>query len=287
MKKQILKLAVLLAMPVIALQSCSKDEESQNTATVNMGSATISGRLTGDVVLNNGQLEGLAGVTITATINGADLVTQAAPGAIFGTKTYTATTDANGFYTLTVDVNNKPVNVTLNVPQTITVTQTKEDGTQTRSVFNRTTAVSNPSLSRGQSSVQDFVYDFSQPAILGKVTIKGKVDFRNDLCKGVSTELDSQLNVVPAGTVLIFTWENDNGNDREVIIPVKADGTYEFVTETTSSLEITIKGRKFRAELKETNNDGDCVGAQYDFTLSSQTITINRDETEFIDLEYN
>jgi hypothetical protein len=86
---------------------------------------------------------------------------------------------------------------------------------------------------------------------------------------------------------LIFTWQNDNNNKREVIIPVKADGTYEFVTETTSSLIIKIKGRRFRAELKDTNNDGDCVGSQYDFTLSEQTITINRDETEFLDLEYN
>jgi hypothetical protein len=285
MKKQFIKMVVLLALPLIVLQSCSKeDEESKNTSTVNMGSATITGRLTADLILNNGEIEGLSGVTITASIPSNDLVTNnTAP--ISGNRVFTAVTDANGFYTLNIDVNNKPVNVTLNIPGSVLANQTKENGSIVRVNFT-TNAVSGPiTLNRGQVHVHDAKYSFSQTASIGKATIKGKVEFRNDLCKGISSDLDSQLNTVPANTFLIFNW-GSGANAREIVIPVGTDGKYEFVTDITDATTFSIRGRKFRAERKSLNFDNDCVGKDHDYNLSVQFVNVNRDEVEFRDFVF-
>jgi phosphatidate phosphatase APP1 len=116
MKKQILKLTMVLVLPLMLInQSCKKESEDTKSTNVTMGSATITGRITGDIILNNGLKEGIAGIKITGRINTADLITTGSVATAGLTRTYEATTDANGNYTLTVDVNSKPVVVTLDI----------------------------------------------------------------------------------------------------------------------------------------------------------------------------
>jgi len=76
MKKQFLKITIALALPfVMFTQSHKKDNEDTKTSNVAMGSATITGKITADMILNNGVREGVAGIKFTGRINTSDLIT--------------------------------------------------------------------------------------------------------------------------------------------------------------------------------------------------------------------
>lgn len=292
MKKQFLKITMLLALPfVFALQSCSEEEEeSKNTATVSMGSATITGRITADLILNNGQKEGVQGVKVVARINTSDLITTGNVNAAGLTRAYEAVTNANGEYTLTVEANSRPVNVSLEIPQTFNQTQTLENGTTRPTVFNRTTFVPTPvTITRGQVYTQNADYNYNIPSEIGTIKISGEVFYRNNLCKGISVELDSQIAVVPANTALVITWNDDNGNARESVVNVDANGKYEFTIETANANKtITIRGRKFYADRNDIDGNGDCVTETgYGYTRPSFNVNINKNEEEKREIEFN
>ena len=127
MKKQFLKITIALALPfVMFTQSHKKDNEDTKTSNVAMGSATITGKITADMILNNGVREGVAGIKFTGRINTSDLITTWSVVTSGLTRTYEATTDADGNYTLTVEVISKPLGVTLDIPQSFNAEQTLE-----------------------------------------------------------------------------------------------------------------------------------------------------------------
>lgn len=288
MKKQLIKVALLLAVPFTMLQSCT-DDDSKNTAIAPAGSATITGRVTADLVLGNGSKEGAAGVKVTATINTQDLVTNPVSGVTYATKTYEALTDANGNYTLAVDANVKAVAVTLAFPASFAATQTTENGTTRRVLFNRIGG--NPSagsLSNGQAATFDVDYNFTNIDATAKCTVEGDVMYRNDLCKGISPSLDSQVAVVPANTILIATWTDDNGNNREVEVAV-TNGKYSFAVETKNAAKtINLTGRKFYSSRKAPSG-GNCVTTNdHGYSHAGVSRSVNKGETEKkVDITFN
>lgn len=284
MKKQLFKISMLLALPVLLLtQSCKKDSEENKSTSVAMGTATITGRITADMILNNGTKEGVAGIKVTGRINTADLITTGNVATAGLTRTYEATTDANGNYTLTVDVNSKPVGVTLDIPASFNAEQTLENGVKKQTLFTRNNAVpATITLTRSQVATQNADYDYEVSPLLGTVKLSGEVFFRNDLCKGVSAALDSQINIVPANTLLVVTWNDDNADPREIEVSVGANGKYEFMVETKNANKVlTIKGRKFYADRKSPNINDSCITEKnYGYTLPTQNVSINKNESE-------
>lgn len=282
MKKQLLKITLLLAASVTLLQSCS-DDESKNTATVNMGSATITGRVTADVILNNGvKKDGLAGFTVTATISTQDLVTV--PSGTYPNKTYTAVTDANGNYTLSVEANVKPVNVTINYPNEFYGAQITESNTSRRVRYFGATPAGGAGfqVTNGQVVTRDIDLpnydDANQNLGLGKVM--GEVYFRNDVCKSASATLDSTVSLAPEGTVLIVEWNDPlTGKAREMQVKTDANGKFEFNVETANAQNVTIRGLKFTAARKEVQS-GNCVTvASHEYNLTPVVVTATKGET--------
>ncbi len=271
--------AMLLVSTGLTFMSCTS-EESKNTAEPTVGSAIITGKITADLILNNGQKENVSGVTVVGTIDTRDLVTNPVAGANYARKSYTATTDANGVYTLKVDANVKPVTVSIVIPQTFTAEQTLENGSKVSKLFTRTTFVpATIGVNNGQTVTQNADYSYEINPALGLAKITGTAYMRNKMC---FSTLDSQITPVTAGTILVATWTDDNSNAREVEITVGADGKFDFVVETANaSKNVNIKGRRFVGKRDsrpapldpcETNNE-------YEYNHGGVNINATKNET--------
>lgn len=290
MKKQILKSILLLAIPMVLTTSCSKDDEKKEAAAPSLGTATIKGRLTGDIVLNSGKADGIKGVKITGRINTSDLVAVGSVNTAGLIRTYEATTDDDGFYTLTVEAGSRPVGVTLDIPATIITEQTLENGNKENRTFNRVTAIPAITVVRGQVLVQDANYNFAAPVAKGLVTLEATVSFRNDLCKGISADLDSQITTVPVNTTLRVSWADDNLNPREVDVKTDANGKFTLSVETANANKtLTVRGIKFFADRKrDINSDGTCdTENNHGYTTGNIIFTINRGETNKEKITFN
>lgn len=282
MKKQVRKVLLLIAAPLIMLSSCS-DDETKNTATVELGSATITGRVTADVILNNGiKKDGLPGYTVAATINTQDLVTS--PSGSYPSKTFTTITDANGNYTLNIDANIKPVSVTLSYSPDFYASQTTENNTNRRvRYFTASPAAGGAfTVSKGQTVTRDIdlpSYDATNLDVgLAKVT--GEVFYRNDVCKSASATLDSTVSLVPANTTLLAQWNDGvTGQPRELEIKTDANGKFEFSVETNGTQNITIRGRKFTASRKEVQGSNCVTVSAYEYNLSPINVSVIKNET--------
>ncbi len=283
MRRLIYKVALLSALPlVISLQSCKKDEETANKATVSMGSAVIKGRVTADLTLGNAQKEGVAGIKVTGRISTADLVTNVSGGVTYATRTYEAITDNDGNYTLTVDANTKTVAVTYDAPMVFNATQTVENGTTRNTTFTRNNTYPYAALiniSRGQTYTQNVEYDYGVFNNTAKATLMGEVMFRNDRC--TSNNPDSQLNVVPANTKVLATWMDDNNNAREAYLDV-VNGKFTFAVETSNANKmITVRGVKFVSTYKSKNPSDSCITeVNHEYTFGTTPVSINKNETE-------
>lgn len=279
MKTKLTRISCLLLLGAsLSFQACKKDDETKNTGLNSVGTAVITGKLSADLILNNGQKEGVAGISVTGTVNTQDLVTNPTPGATYARKTYVATTDNDGMYTLVVDANVKAVTVTFDIPQSFSADQTLENGAKQRTVFTRVTTVPTTiAINRGQTVTQDaeYTYDVQDPVGLAKFT--GNVYLRSDLCKA---DPDSQLTAAPAGTILVITWTDDEFRNRELEVATGANGKFDFSVETrNSSKSITIKGRKF-AGARKALDGGDCkTESDYEYTNFSSFESASRNET--------
>jgi hypothetical protein len=242
-----------------------------------VGSAVITGKITADLILNNGQKEGVSGITVTGSINTQDLVTNPVPGATYARRTYTATTNSDGVYRLVVDANVKAVTVTFGIPASFAADQTIENNTQKRVIFTPVAAPATIVVNKDQTITQDVDYTFDATRSIGLVKITGKALFRNDLC---NADPNAQLSNVATGTILVATWVDDEGRNREVEVSVAADGKFEFNTETQNNgINITFKGRKFTGSRKSLDA-GNCVTkTDYEYTHTSLAVFATKNET--------
>lgn len=279
MKTNFTKIGVLLLLGAsLTFQACKKDEESKNTALNTMGTAVITGKLSADLILNNGQKEGVAGISVTGTVNTQDLVTNPVAGTTYARKTYVATTDNDGIYKLVVDANVKSVTVTFDIPQSFSADQTIENGTKQRTVFTRTGIVpATVVVNKGQTVTQDAEYTYDVETAVGLAKFTGMVYLRSDLCKA---DPDSQLTAATAGTIIVATWMDDDGRNREVEVSTGANGKFEFSVETkNASKSISLKGRKFIGARKALDGTDCKTKTDYEFTNFSNSESASRNET--------
>lgn len=275
---------MIMALPFLfTIQSCKKDNESTSTAT--LGSATITGRVTGDLDLLNGKIDPVAGIKVIAKINMSDLVAVgSAP--TNSVKIYEATTDADGNYTIKLDAGIKMLNVTLSFPAKANLEQTREDGSKQTVEYTVTSPSRSFTLYKGENRTENAVYTFKAEPSYGFITLRGHVQLRDDLCEVG----DDQLHNAPKGTIIVINWQSDGSLafDREMEVEVDADGNYSAKIETKESNKtFHINGRKFYDELKEKNGP-DCVtNSDYGFTTSLYSINVNKGETMVKDIEFN
>lgn len=279
MKTSITKIASLLFLgAALSLQSCKKDDETKNTSTAPAGSAVITGKITADLILNNGQKEGVEGIVVTGTINTEDLVTNPVPGANYAQRTYTATTNSEGVYRLVIDANVKSVAVNFAVGASFEAEQTLENGEKRPMLFTISGAASSViAVSKDQTVIKDVQYTFDENPTLGLAKVTGTALFRNDLC---NPDPKAQTANVAQGTILIATWSDDEGRDREVEVKVGTDGKFELSVETEDAgLLITFKGRKFTGDHKDLDG-GNCVTENdYEYTHTSVSVFATKNET--------
>ena len=104
MKNQLKSIATLIlaSVLVMSLNGCKKKKEEAEV--VPLGKATISGRLTADLDYNNAVNEPVSGVVVNVKINTYDLVTNPDWDVTYPDKVYTTTTDANGNYSIDIEV---------------------------------------------------------------------------------------------------------------------------------------------------------------------------------------
>ena len=270
--------ALLLLGTALSFQACKKDDESKNTALNTMGTAVITGKLSADLILNNGKKEGVAGISVTGTVNTQDLVTNPVTGTTYARRTYVATTDNDGMYKLVVDANVKAVTVTFDIPQSFSADQTIENGTTQRTVFTRTGVIpATIIVNKGQTVTQDAEYTYDIKPAVGLAKFTGVVYLRSDLCKA---DPDSQLTTATAGTIIVATWMDDEGRNREVEVTTGANGKFDFSVETeNSSKTITLKGRKFIGSHKALDGTDCKTKTDYEYTHFSNSESASRNET--------
>lgn len=287
MKKQFFKSAMaLLALPVLfSLTSCEKDSDTQNTTPVTeLGKATIKGNIAADLDLTNGTAtESLEGITVTVVINNQDLVNNYTTwywGNISnGYRTYSATTDASGNYTVEVEAATKAVNATVYTPYLVNANQKNELGaTSSKTFYNSTGSSFNLSLFKGQSYTQNFEYRSNITPESGMMTIKGDVRFRDDIC----AVGDAQYSPAPANTKLLIEWNDDWGRNKQVTVNTDASGKYQFSIESyTNNKGFYIRGIQFNAD-RNANMGMGCTLNSYNYTLfggGSTYVSVNKGET--------
>jgi hypothetical protein len=294
MKKQFLKLTMaLVALPVLfSLTSCDKDSDAKNTTpATELGKATISGVITGNLDLTNSVAnEGIAGVTVTVWINNNDLINNYtswwAGQAAEGYRTYTAVTDADGKYSVSVDVGSKPVEIRTLYPAIVRANQKNElGGTTEVDLFIQ----NNPNwitLYKGQVYNQNINYRSDNQPEMGKMTLKGDLKFRNDMC----VSGDAQFAVVPSTTKLLIQYNNDYGQSRQLTIPVDANGKYEFSIESVNNnVNFNVRGISFSADRKSNPGSGCETQNNYTYQLfggGSQNENINKNEVKVRDYNF-
>jgi hypothetical protein len=103
------KMFSIMAIAAIALTSCKKEEPASNE----LGEATIEGTIMADLNLDNNVLEPVVGMQVTVIVNTQNWDQTPVAGYDYEKRTYTATTDAAGKYTLTIPATAEAYTVTV------------------------------------------------------------------------------------------------------------------------------------------------------------------------------
>ena len=152
------KIFSMMAIAAVALASCSKDDP----ATSELGEATINGNVWADLNQSDDfqdglyipelNREGVEGMQVSIEVNTANWVQNQVSGYDYEVKTYTATTDANGNWSITLPATEDAFNVTVNYNDVYTTRTIIESGSSAGS----TTLTENVRLSYGSQSATIF-----------------------------------------------------------------------------------------------------------------------------------
>lgn len=240
-----------LSIAAISLVGCKKEDP----ASTELGSATISGRLTADLDLSNDLLpdggfspglvkEGISGVTVYVTVDTEDWDLNPDNSYSYPEKVFTTTTDANGNYSLSIPCNTKEMYVNVEFA-TVVRNQTQYDPTTSETLIsevefefdNRYVTIFDGAK---HSSINEHAYANSTEPIstnFGTHAISGTIYLNND---NTNDSPETQYEDIPAGTVITCVYQNSyNGNGDwigqgptggplTIEIPINTDGTYSY-----------------------------------------------------------
>jgi len=146
---------MLASVVVLSLNSCKKKDEAAEV--VPLGKATISGKLTANLDYTISGEENVAGVTVLVRINTYDLVTSPNEDANYPDKIYSAVTDANGNYSIDIEVGSQEVYARVVFPDFTFNAITGGDPATERTVYYGGSNYHD--LYQGGSTVSDYNYN--------------------------------------------------------------------------------------------------------------------------------
>ncbi|MCB9223090.1 MAG: hypothetical protein R2780_07735 [Crocinitomicaceae bacterium] len=240
-----------LAIAAIALTSCKKDE----VETIELGEATISGTIRADIDqtndLNGAGLyeqyyspEGAAGMTVRAFVDTKKYYQSPDPNYNYDIEVYTAVTDANGSFTLTIPATQEGFDVNLEFEDVYGVTRklyTSNGSSLTEESY----------LTMGDT--WEYIYDGANLNVVydaniypvnnnanqyGSATVSGTVYAVID--NGATPSGSVPLNTASGfgGKEVIFTWDNPpygNGGATQIVVTIDANGDYTATIPTMSA----------------------------------------------------
>ncbi len=244
------KSLIILGIAFLGLSSCKKESEIVEDT---LGTATISGKLTADLDLNNDRNaagayvkglnpEAVEGITVSVTINTRNWDQTPDPSYTYEQRVYTATTDVNGDYSLSIPAGEKAFGVAVTY-SSFTYHQVQygsSGGGSTRAV---PFSASNRSatLFAGSSSTLDVEYSEGTPSTpahteTGSYTLKGQLRINSNV-----------LNDTNALGNPSTTYENNFPNNLIVQVEI-ATGTIggslpifnEVSVNSNGSFEVTV-----------------------------------------------
>ena len=165
MKKTLLSVIVCALAGMVIFGSCKKDEEALATGPT-LTTATITGKLTANTDLRN-DTSGIynekvaAGVTVVGVINTGEWYRNKTRSSYeYSNKVYSTTTDANGAYTLSVEVADQAVTVLVSMSDFYADQQQDTTGGRAPSVKNLrySTTPSSVIVLSTETVIKDVIY---------------------------------------------------------------------------------------------------------------------------------
>lgn len=284
------KLSIIASAVILltGLSSCVKVEDENTSPKTDLGKATIKGNIFADLDLTNSEKDAMSGVTVSFYLNIQDLISNYNyyyygnnySNYFNGYRSYSGTTDANGNYSVDVEVGTKGSTVYMVYPEIFNADQKQENGSMANVPFAKQTYTGNSIfLVKNQVYIQNVEYRGNVNTEISTMTIKGNIRYRNDLCASSGNQYDS----VPANTKLLFSFYDDYGRNKQLSVNTDANGNYTFTTESVSnSRYFYISGVQFTAPRKTPNGMNCDTNPNHIYTLfggGSTSVTVNKGET--------
>ena len=228
------KFFLLAAAAIFAFTACENKQSELNLDGGNVKTATISGKL---VYLQDQAGAATQEIALANQRVYFEVTADKYSGAASSNLYFTATTDANGAFTISVPVGAKSISGNLKTDQI----KIEKDG-KALYLKNTTKAV---------SVVADELYAEKVIAAIDKVltdcqgtcTVKGKVTYNAGIVQKGDVKEDGNV-AAPAGVKVTISAKYADENTRYFITETKADGTYETAIPcypaTTLSASVTI-----------------------------------------------
>lgn len=248
-----------MAIAAVALVSCKKDNVDDRT----LGSATITGTIRADIDQSNDvngagiyqsylNPEGVAGMIVTAEVNTEDWADNYVWNYDYDVMTYTATTDANGMFTMTIPTPPEGYEITLEFQDVNGVTRTL--WTQQGSTVEETSYIykNSEDVWIYDGADLDLVFDASitdqntDNYEYATATIRGDINLSYDIANWdalppANQKLDASSGQSAQSVVWYYeTAPYGNGYGQEFSVAVNSDGSYEVTIPTEALLETDV-----------------------------------------------
>lgn len=145
--------SLLLAMTI---SSC---EEEKDESKPEYSTATIKGHVTAPLDDTASGMEDVTSTTITFWISTEDLVTQSSGKKTYDKRYYHAEVDAEGKYSVKIDVNNQPVDVTIEPNDFAVDDYVNPSGDEERRAYSPVTPSQTVTVTPKATKVVDIVYN--------------------------------------------------------------------------------------------------------------------------------
>lgn len=286
MKRNLSIITLLIAL-IVALFSCSKDEQEPLEA----GSAKVSGKLTAN--LDAGSITNQpvpAGTGVTFIIDGADLDMKPDPNYTYDMVIRRASVGANGKYSITLPARQKPITVEVifdDFEYDAVVLTTDDNGfqitTTARKVFSSPNAFI--TIVEGQVEILDRVFDMQFNDFTNSAIVKGKIDavFVDNVGEVTNTDMVNQgtgytvgsnINVSGgSGTGLTINITSVGGAGEVLFYTINNPGNNYQIDDM-----LTISSGDANATFRVTNVDPEAEGVPEGVVLSFTTDNGNGNE---------
>lgn len=242
------KMFSILAIAAIAMTSCKKDEPVSSE----LRDATINGNVWADMDQTDNDVEGVEGMTVKVEVNTMSWDQQPDPSYTYDKRVYTAVTDANGDYTLTIPATEDGYNITIQFEDLYT-TRTTASGSQdvkvTRGNITKSIYAGAVISTKDEATVTESTGSGSTG---GEAWIKGDINVVWDISTGAIPAGDQMLNTASGLGQQQMHWIYDGGN-----------GPWGITNEAVTSVDIDLSTGTYTITIATEGLSGNAVCVDY------------------------